>query len=238
MTTELTVVTYNMRKGKGVRRSRPDLVEIAQRLGELRPDVLLCQEVFHDRDDVSQSDHIAESLELLHRYEPNAEYARGHHGNATFTNLHITHHENLDISTNPVERRGVLWTRVVLQDGRDLHLFNTHFGLSKRQRLKQAREVGLFVRSKAEREDPVLLGGDFNDWQGTVDEAITDSAQVTNGMLRLAMADRTTWSTKRPLFALDRVYFRNLALESVEVLKGAPWDRLSDHFPIRCRIRV
>lgn len=238
MGTVFRLVTYNMRKGKGIRRSRPDLIEISRRLEDLKPDLLLCQEVYHEHSGVSQSQRIAEEMELLHRYEPNAEYRRGHHGNATFSRFPISRHGNLDISTNRIERRGVLWTRVHFKTGHDLHVFNTHFGLSHRQRTVQAARVGAFVQERAELEDPVILAGDFNDWNGRVDPMIESASELQNGMLRLAMGDRTTWSTVRPLFALDRVYYRNLDLLEIQVLKGPPWDRLSDHFPVLATFRT
>jgi endonuclease/exonuclease/phosphatase family metal-dependent hydrolase len=238
MSETFTVITYNMRKGKGVRRSQPKIAELSRELGVRKPDLLLCQEVFHEHRGLSQSHSIADGMELIHRYEPNAAYKRGHHGNATFSRFPISRHGNLDISTNPFERRGVLWTRVHFKAGHDMHVFNTHFGLSARQRRIQSTRVGGFILNKAELEDPVILAGDFNDWRGGVDALISEEAQLSNAMLRLSMADRTTWSTVRPLFALDRIYFRNLELLEIEVLRGAPWNRLSDHFPVQARFRM
>jgi endonuclease/exonuclease/phosphatase family metal-dependent hydrolase len=238
MSAEFRVITFNMRKGKGIRRSQPELEEIVRELARRKPDLLLCQEVFHEHRGLSQSHRLAHGMELLHRYEPNAEYKRGHHGNATFSRFPISRHGNLDISTNPIERRGVLWTRVHLKAGHDMHVFNTHFGLSERQRLIQARRVGSYVQEQAEWEDPVILAGDFNDWTGRADSVIESAGHLSNGMLRLSMRDRTTWSTVRPLFALDRIYFRNLVLLNIEVLRGAPWSRLSDHFPVQATFRL
>ena len=231
---ELTfkLVSYNIRKAKGIRGSRPDLEDIALNLGALQPDMLLCQEVFHGSGGVHQSREIAEQLELLHRYEPNAEYRRGHHGNATFSRFPISRHRNTDISTNRVERRGVLYTRVHPVPGGILHIFNTHFGLNKKQRNRQARMLGELVREIVRPDEAVILGGDFNDWSGQLDPVISAEVGLENAMLLLAMKKRRTWSTRRPLFALDRIYYHNLHLVDVRVLNSPPWDRLSDHFPV------
>jgi endonuclease/exonuclease/phosphatase family metal-dependent hydrolase len=235
------IVSYNMRKGKGATpQSPPRLEEISWNLGRLEPDVLLCQEVFHGNGDesTSQSREIAESLDLLHRYEPNAEYRRGHHGNATFSRFHIVEHWNQDISTNRVEQRGLLYTKMELEGGRHLHVFNTHLGLSHRQRRIQARWLSSLVRQVADPADSVILAGDFNDWSGLLDSLVCSEAHMDNAMLALAMKDRRTWSTRRPLFALDRVYYRNLHLVEVTVLRGSPWNRLSDHFPVQVVVEV
>jgi endonuclease/exonuclease/phosphatase family metal-dependent hydrolase len=55
---------------------------------------------------------------------------------------------------------------------------------------------------------------------------------MENAMLMLAMKQRRTWSTRRPLFALDRIYYHSIHLVDVRVLKASPWHRLSDHFPV------
>lgn len=230
---ELTVVTYNIRKGKGIRGSRPSFESIARNLGELHPDLLLCQEVFHGAEGIHQSREMAEHLELLHRYEPNATYRRGHHGNATFSRLPVERHENRDISPNRIERRGILYTRVGPWEGGALHVFNTHFALTQRQRMRQARVLGKMLGELTSPDDPVILAGDFNDWTGRVDPVICQEADLDNAMLLLTMQERKTWSTRRPLWALDRIYYRNLHLRSINVLKDAPWNGLSDHFPVR-----
>ena len=71
------------------------------------------------------------------------------------------------------------------------------------------------------------------DWNGQVDPVISCEAGLENAMLFLAMKDRKTWSTRKPLFAIDRIYYRHLHLVDVQVLSEDPWNRLSDHFPVQ-----
>lgn len=234
----LRVVTYNVRKGKGIRGSRPSPMDFTQALNGLGADLLLCQEVFYGSVGRQQGFEIANALDLLHRYEPNARYRRGHHGNATFSRFPIGAHENRDISTNRIEQRGVLYTRIEPIPRAVVHVFNTHFGLNHGQRVRQAEAVAQMVSELVDPADPVLLAGDFNDWSGRVDSKITSATGLDNAMLRLALKDRRTWSTKRPLFALDRIYFRNLRLAEVEVLRNAPFDGLSDHFPVTATLEL
>ena len=89
------------------------------------------------------------------------------------------------------------------------------------------------MRELTHPDDAVLLAGDFNDWTGRVDPLICEGSDLDNAMLLLTMQERRTWSTRRPLWALDRIYYRNLHLRDVTVLRESPWDRLSDHFPVR-----
>jgi endonuclease/exonuclease/phosphatase family metal-dependent hydrolase len=84
--------------------------------------------------------------------------------------------------------------------------------------------------------DPVIVAGDFNDWNGRVNPVLEDKGRLTNAMRALDASARRTWSSHRPRFALDRVYVRNLAVAGIQVLKGAPWHRLSDHLPVRAEL--
>ncbi len=236
-TMELRVVSYNLRKGKGARGNAPHhravVGEIGRRLAERRPDILLCQEVFHGHRGrrVSQSSVLAERLGTDHRYEANATYARGHHGNATLCRHRIAEHRVYDISTNPVEKRGALYTRIDA-GRRPVHVLNVHLGLNRWQRRRQIVKIARILESHARPGDPVLLGGDFNDWTGFLDPFVIGTLGLTNVMHLLSARERRTWHSRRPLFSLDRLYVRNIEPREVRVLAGAPWDRLSDHLPI------
>jgi endonuclease/exonuclease/phosphatase (EEP) superfamily protein YafD len=35
-----------------------------------------------------------------------------------------------------------------------------------------------------------------------------------------------------PVLPLDRIYYRGLKLKSAHILKGRPWNLLSDHLPV------
>jgi endonuclease/exonuclease/phosphatase family metal-dependent hydrolase len=228
----IRVVTWNIRKGKGDGRHRPDLAEIGQALAELGADIVFCQEVFHDWRTVDQTAHISDLLSARFRYGANAVYRRGHHGNATFSRWPILWSENRDLSTNRIERRGCLYTRVHDEDGVPLHLLNVHLGLSHRQRRVQSERVISWVTEMVRPGEPVIWAGDFNDWNGRLDMEIGRRLPVSNAMLALSAAARRTFSTRRPLFSLDRIYYKDLRLLEIRVLKSAPFDRLSDHYPV------
>src|SRR5438128_922998 len=87
----LRFLTYNIRKGKGASGNLDGSVDaLGEAIAVHKPDVVLCQEVFHGtRRPVQQSARIGEVLGLSHYYEPNRTRRVGHHGNATFTRFPV-----------------------------------------------------------------------------------------------------------------------------------------------------
>lgn len=229
----LRFLTYNIRKGKGASgKLDGSVTALSEALVPHRPDVVLCQEVFHaHRSPLQQSSQIAAALGLTHYYEPNRTRRIGHHGNATLTHFPVDTMVNHDISTNPVERRGVLYLRLNIV-GRPVHVFNAHLGLNQRQRLVQIRRIAEIVTRHCKPEEAVILAGDFNDWNRRVDREITQKLGFTNVFAHVKGRDGLTWHARRPVFNLDRVYVRNLRSRGGQRLSGAPWDELSDHFPL------
>lgn len=229
----MRVVTWNIRKCKGGYRGAVRPEALAESLARREPDLVLCQEVFHDARDPghSQSEMIAGGLDMARVYGPNAIYSRGHHGNATMTRHAIVDSLNRDLSTNPIERRGVLYSRVAL-DGRSLHVFNTHLGLNRRQRRRQVDRIAEFLREVCVDDEPVLLAGDFNDWTGRLDPYVRQRTGLDSGILDLHPRRRRSWPSPRPVFALDRIYYRGLELREIHVHRDPPWDLLSDHLPM------
>ena len=226
-------VTYNIRKGKGASgRLDGSVDELGRALASHKLDVVLCQEVFHGRTrGLSQSTQIAKMLGLETYYEPNRRRRVGHHGNATFTRFPVAVVENHDISTNPLERRGVLYIGFELE-GTTVHVFNAHLGLNQRQRLTQVRRIGEIIAGKCGPDDPVVLAGDFNDWNRRLDNVIVQQLGFTNTFAHVKGKESLTWHSRRPVFNLDRVYVRNLQARRAHRLHGAPWDVLSDHLPL------
>ena len=234
----LSLITYNIRKGKGAS-GRARLSEaIGAALAQQAADVVLTQEVFHPRHashGPAQSEHLGTVTGLESYYAPNKHRRIGHHGNATLTHLPVEEVENHDVSTNRVERRGVLYTRLRTH-GRPLHIFNTHLGLNHRQRRHQICRIRKLIAERTRPDEPVLLAGDFNDWSRRLDRVITSELGLENAFGGTRCPSLRTWPSRRPVFNLDRVYVRNLAVHRVERLSGDPWHELSDHLPLRVEL--
>ena len=230
----MKVITYNLHKGR--RSGRSVLLEAADALREREPDLLLCQEVFHTSCDTErQSEILAEALGLTHAFGPNKFYRRGCHGNATFTRLPVQHAVNIEISQSFFERRGILHTMLEF-DHSGLEVLNTHFSLTERQRRRQLRTL---LESLPQHETvPVIVAGDFNDWSGRLDRLVHRRRHFDNVLSGIAAKERRTFPAGRPMLALDRIYTRGFEVLGARVLRGAPWDRISDHLPIEAELRA
>lgn len=239
MASRLKFVTYNIRKGKGASgKLRTGVSDLGRALSAFRPDVVLCQEVFHGYDpEVSQSNELASLLALNPYYEPNKQRRIGHHGNATFTKHPVLQVHNYDVSTNPIERRGVLYARLLLGD-RPVHVLNVHLGLNQGQRLAQITRVQTILGERCGSKDPVILAGDFNDWNGRVDKVVQGELGMVNAFAHLPQRLVNTWHARRPVFNLDRVYTKNLEVAYAQRLHGDPWQELSDHLPLWVELEV
>lgn len=235
----LRFVTYNIRKGKGASgRSSTAFDRLADALRAREPDVVLVQEVFHptEVEAFQQSTELAERLGMISCYEPNKHRRVGHHGNATVTRHDIVESQNYDISTNRFERRGALYSRLDI-GGTPLHILNVHLGLNQRQRMTQVQMIAEIVRDRVPDGDPLVLAGDFNDWNRVLDPIIQRELGVTNS-LGTAVTHARTWPARRPVFCLDRVYVRGLATHKTTRLSGDPWTVLSDHLPLWAELEI
>jgi endonuclease/exonuclease/phosphatase family metal-dependent hydrolase len=210
---------------------------LGRELSRHEADLVLCQEVFHcARGGASQSDHLAEAMGLRACYGANKFRGVGHHGNSTFTHLDVECFENHDISTNKIERRGALYVRLN-GDVAPVHVVNVHLGLNRWQRRTQMRRIAELLDEKAERGDPVVLAGDFNDWRRELDRFIVEELGFDNAHGRFAPEAARTWHSRRPVFSLDRIYTRNLTVTEAHRLDGDPWSHLSDHLPLVAELR-
>ena len=225
----MRVISYNLHKGRD-RRGHPMLDAALGALQAREPDLLLCQEVFHARKDANwQVQHIAERLGHSPLFGPNKFYRRGCHGNATFTRLPVAEHVNIDVSESFFEKRGILHATLSGESG-PFEVLNVHFSLTGRQRRRQWFKLQQAL--SPDRKMPVVIAGDFNDWGGALDRRARQSGALANAMWTLPRAERRTFPASRPVFALDRIYYRGFRVRSIEVLRGEPWTTLSDHLPI------
>jgi endonuclease/exonuclease/phosphatase family metal-dependent hydrolase len=229
------VITYNLHKGVGRRRQRI-LEEAVQALFDRKPDVLVCQEVFHGAAEaIHQCHFITEVIGHEHVFAPNVFYPDGCHGNATFARMPVARHVNVDISESVFERRGLLRTWLQAEHGA-VEVLNVHFSLTGGQRRRQWSRV--VQELPEDPTTPVLVCGDFNDWSGAVDRRAAGSGLLRNALWALDRVERRTFPAHRPIFPLDRIYYRGIVLREVRVLCGPPWSELSDHLPVEAVFEV
>ncbi|HOL64007.1 MAG TPA: endonuclease/exonuclease/phosphatase family protein [Accumulibacter sp.] len=267
---KLKVATYNIHKGVTGLRRRPRIHDVRQALQAIDADIVFLQEVqdrnerlarHPDYPDSTQLDFLASGAYAHHAYGMNAVYPHGHHGNAILSRQPIVRSSNYDISDHVLEKRGLLHAVTSRGRGKDLHLICVHFGLIKRSRLRQAEYLIDFVRREVPPQAPLIIAGDFNDWQKRVDEVLRDRLAVVEvtvaarsetaaegNVIDRLLAWRPnndmpqnvarTFPSFAPWLTLDRIYVRGLRVLDMSVPQGLNWARYSDHAPLIAELEL
>jgi endonuclease/exonuclease/phosphatase family metal-dependent hydrolase len=246
----LTVLSYNIHKGFDVTNRRFVLAEIREAIRSVDADLVLLQEV--------QGEHRSRAIRVEDWcHEPHAEYLarehwphviygqtakhrNGHHGNAILSRFEVESWTNTNISTNLFEARGLLHA-VVREpfDNREIHCMCVHLDLFKRGRTRQLSAIGQSITSSVPAEAALILGGDFNDWSKAASSYLDTKHGLHEAFGQLNEGlHAPTFPAALPVLTLDRLYFRNLQVRSIEVLVGRPWSRLSDHAPLLARFDI
>jgi len=247
--------TYNICKGETGIAGRSRVHDIRLALHLIDADVVFLQEV-QDRNDrharsqperpaATQLDFLATSGYSHLAYGVNAIYPHGHHGNAILSRYPIKTYSNHDISDHALEKRGMLHAVIEPPVGAPIHLICVHFGLVKMSRVRQAAFVADFVDQEIPARLPLIVAGDFNDWQRRVDSILRRRLQV----MEVSDAGKPSWldpwlpwrrrrlpartfPSVAPWLMLDRIYVRGLDVHAVRVPRGRSWARRSDHVPL------
>ncbi len=252
----LRIATYNIHKGVSAFGRRSRVSELRMALHRIDADVVFLQEV-QDRNErlarrldagpaVSQLDLLSATGYEHRAYGINAVYPHGHHGNAILSRLRIEHFANHDISDHMLEQRGMLHAVARLPAGTGIHLICAHFGLAKRSRMRQADWVARFIEREVPAGAPLILAGDFNDWQRGVDAELRerlgmreafDPGVPRNWFGRLLgwrppVRVARTFPSFAPVLTLDRIYLRGIRVHGARVPRGRSWARCSDHAPL------
>ena len=243
----LRVATYNIHKGvRGLGPAkRLEIHNLGLAVEALDADIVCLQEVrrFHHGEarhfsrtgfgnwawpEQPQAEYLApEGYEVA--YRTNAYTRDGEHGNALLTRWKLGEVGHHDVSHHRFEQRGLLHVPVYWRDVA-IHVVVCHFGLFHVSRVCQAERVAELVSTKIPADAPVIVAGDFNDWNEKLD-GILEGAGLSRARLR--DLDRVpTFPSLVPVLALDRVYTRGLSCQHIMVPRGGTWPRLSDHLPL------
>jgi endonuclease/exonuclease/phosphatase family metal-dependent hydrolase len=237
----LRILSYNIHKGFSSGNRRFVLDKIRDAIREIHADLVFLQEVqgehedprrmHKDRPDQSQFEYLAEEIWPHFAYGKNAVYDAGHHGNAILSKYPIIFFENIDVSTNRLEKRGILHATLELPRGH-VHAMCVHLGLLENERGIQVKRLSSRIGSHVPNAHPLIIGGDFNDWRGRVTTELDQTMGISEAFTSLHDTHARTFPSWLPALKLDRVYFRGLHAKSARVLSGDPWRELSDHAAI------
>jgi endonuclease/exonuclease/phosphatase family metal-dependent hydrolase len=242
-----TVLTVNTHKGFTALNRRFILPELREAVRSVSADVVFLQEVhgthehhprrYSEWPTMPQYEFLADTLWPQFAYGRNAVYPAGDHGNALLSKFQIIRHDNLDVSINGHENRGLLHCVLRLPgDGPEVHAICVHLGLQESHRSAQLKLLGRRLAELPE-DAPVIVAGDFNDWRQRADALLKPSG------LREVFAEHhgkpaRTFPARWPALRLDRIYVRNLKARQPKVLAARPWSHLSDHAPLSVEIEL
>src|SRR5476649_1148214 len=180
------VLTINTHKGFAAFNRRFILPELREAVRTVAPDIVFLQEVlganekharrFANWPVVPQYEFLADTLWADFAYGRNAVYPDGDHGNALLSKFPIVSHENLDVSIDGTEKRGML--HCVLQvPGRDLqlHMICVHLGLREKHRREQLLRISRHIATLP-ADAPLVVAGDFNDWRQHANQILSREA--------------------------------------------------------------
>lgn len=246
--TTLTTVSYNIHKGLSAGNRRHVLREIRSALAVTDPDLVLLQEIvgaharharrFVDWSPDPQTQFLAEALWPHAVYGRSAEHVHGDHGNAILSKMPVRDWQNVDCSVNRWEQRAILHAVLERGDGPPVHVCCVHLNLRQADRRLQVAQLVRLVRACVPDDEPLIIGGDFNDWREQAGEVLCAALGVVDAHVAYAGRHARTFPAWRPMLPLDRIYCRGFDVERVEVLSGLPWRGMSDHLAIAARLHL
>ena len=236
---KLVVFSYNIHKGMNLAR-RSTLQAMREEIRKINPDIIFLQEIYgHNGKEetsapnVSQFEYLAETLWPHFSYGKNVALDKAHYGNAILSKFPIVNFENMPISTNPLEKRGLLHAQLQVTSQKNLHVFCTHLNLSAHGRKKQIKMMIQNINRIVPATEPLLLAGDFNDWQHSAHAILKNPLNLSEAFLSHQGKCAKTFPAFLPFLCLDRIYFRSLQVLDGKTLSHSPWPSLSDHLPLK-----
>lgn len=247
----LSIATWNIHKGFSQFNRRMVVHELREHLRALDADIVFLQEVqgrhehhaerHTDWPPAPQHEFLAKGVWGSHAYGRNMVYDHGHHGNAILARFPILNVHNQDVTRLRFEKRGLLHCTVEVPGlERPLHCVCAHLSLFGRSRRFQLAALADFIAARVPAAAPLVIAGDFNDWRGRACAQLVPRLGLVevfagnNGGTRPSRS----FPAAMPLFRLDRIYVRGLAVETCDVHHGPPWSAISDHAALSARLKL
>ena len=233
----MRILSYNIHKGFSTGNRRFVLESMRDALRSINPDVVFLQEVIgkhagHARRQnawpkTSQFEYLADTIWPHHAYGRNAISSVGHHGNALLSKHNFLSWENIDVSTNPFERRGLL--HGIINAEQEIHVICVHLNLLPNSRKAQIGRLCERISHSVPPRSLLIIAGDFNDWQESSCRQLESELKVTEAYKSIHGKYARTFPCRWPLLRLDRIYVRGFQVLSAACLNNHPWRDLSDH---------
>ncbi len=240
---KLRVLSYNIHKGFTTGNLAFVLHRIKSSIDIVHADLVFLQEVLGHHEGhgkrqkhwptMPQFEFLADKIWPHFAYGKNAAYTEGHHGNAILSKYPITSWENIDITTNRLERRGMLHATVQLpHQKQELHAVCVHLDLTASGRAAQIASIIKRIEKAVPHDAPLVLAGDFNDWGEKASALLRKNLDLNEAFLAINGEHARTFPSWLPVLRLDRIYYRGAEAVTARILSHKPWDVLSDHLAV------
>jgi endonuclease/exonuclease/phosphatase family metal-dependent hydrolase len=239
------VMTYNVHGCRGMD-GRISPSRIARVIQQFQPDVVALQELDLGRVRSQHHDQpklIASALGMHFSFCPTVVNGKEQYGHALLSHLPMHTIQTAifaqqDRQRRHIEPRGALWAWLEIA-GERTYLMNTHFGIWRRERMAQARELtGENWIGKISESEPVILCGDFNMVPGSKSyRAIAQRLRDVQNRTR-SFRPLNTFSTFHPFRRIDHIFTsRHFVVEKVLVPRNDLTRVASDHLPLIVDLR-
>ncbi|MCW8107456.1 endonuclease/exonuclease/phosphatase family protein [Alteromonas ponticola] len=229
------VVTYNIHSGVGTDKKQ-DYRRIGNFLAETGADIVLLQEM----DTRPESRAVKQDIKDICAGQvyklassPALSEESGWYGNAILSRYPIVSSETLDVSQDGFQPRNIQTVVVQTHKG-PLTVINTHKGLKKKERRSQFAQLHEYIEERIRLfPTPLILGGDFNEWQ-----FFTSAFKALNRILTPTKVG-ATFPSKFPLFSLDRIWTTSdITVHKCKRIKNKKTKLYSDHLPIQVDMQL
>lgn len=230
----LKILSYNVHSCVGTDR-KLDPARIADVIAGLGPDIIGLQELDVGRQrsgGIDQAHVIASLLKMNFHFHPALRVEEEHYGDAILTSL-PTRLIKADGLPSYGEPRGALWVEIDA-GGKALQVFNTHLGLFRRERIRQASILAgpQWLDHPQAKDKPRLLMGDFNSIPSSPAYRRLATTMRDIGHETGTVAGRT-FPSRFPLLRLDHVFVADgPRIVSTQAVSTPLIRAASDHLPL------
>lgn len=234
----LRVLSYNIHKGRSFFLRYRTWDALDRLVHQVEPDIIFLQEFLREPQSEKLLEKFADKIWRHYSFGQNATMGDYHYGNAILSKYPFSETYSTDISTNPLERRGLLYGKISPEENKNVFLFCTHLDLTYGGRKKQVQKIHDITSPIVQDSDRVILAGDFNDWDLKLHKDISrklNCNEVSENVHGLLLP---TSPSIYPKLSLDRIYYRNVIAKSSAVLTSPRLKILSDHLPLVTELEI
>lgn len=238
MESRLRVMSYNAHACVGTRGELSHL-RIAEVIAAYDPDIVGLQELDLARQrsgGMDQAECIAADLKMHFHFHPALRIKEEMYGDAILSKWPLRVRRAAELPTVAAslafEPRGALWVSAIPGD-QEVQIINTHLGLSRRERLAQARALlGPDWLGDPACARPVILLGDFNALPNSAVHRMF-ACVLRDAHRRAAPARRPTFPSRFPVLRLDYIFVsKDIKVQQVQVPRTPLTQLASDHLPV------